>query len=304
MDKNHVVYIGKSQYDEYYRLYEPAIKGSKARARQMETLLGGMLCNAACIMAHLGQKTYLLDTLNYSPMAERMMKELPELYGLDLSYVVRNPDICDSKCIILLEDDDRTILVTEDDNPSLIIDDKLSNLLNSASYIYSSFYDFERLVPKEETILKAKENGTKIAIDVDNLKVTDEFQWSFKLADLVFINEHGFANLAKGKTEEEAINEVMNNGTEILVITKGALGCEIITPDERFSVPCPNVKVIDTTGAGDTFNSSFLYALINGYDLHDCAVFASCAAGLAVTNVGARAGTSTEAELRELMKTF
>ena len=62
------------------------------------------------------------------------------------------------------------------------------------------------------------------------------------------------------------------------------------TPDTTVHVPAMKVRPVDTTGAGDTFNSSFLYQLINGADPEQAARFACAAAGRAVTIYGPKAG--------------
>ena len=50
------------------------------------------------------------------------------------------------------------------------------------------------------------------------------------------------------------------------------------------------MKVADTTGAGDTFNSSFVYCMSQSCDIHRAAAFANRAAAYSVTRVGPKSG--------------
>jgi fructokinase len=50
-------------------------------------------------------------------------------------------------------------------------------------------------------------------------------------------------------------------GVEVILITDGANPVQCITVDERFSVPVPQIKAVDTTAAGDSFMAGFLFAL-------------------------------------------
>ncbi|MCR5138077.1 MAG: carbohydrate kinase family protein [Oscillospiraceae bacterium] len=50
---------------------------------------------------------------------------------------------------------------------------------------------------------------------------------------------------------------------------------------------------MDTTGAGDTFNSSFVYALSQGAELKDASEFATAAADIAIMSEGPRTGVNS-----------
>ena len=53
------------------------------------------------------------------------------------------------------------------------------------------------------------------------------------------------------------------------------------------------MQVVDTTGAGDTFNGAFAYAITNGEPLQSAVAFASKAATLSVQRFGAQGGMPT-----------
>jgi sugar/nucleoside kinase (ribokinase family) len=53
-------------------------------------------------------------------------------------------------------------------------------------------------------------------------------------------------------------------------------------------LPAHKVEVLDTTGAGDTFNAAFLFSLIKGYDLEHSVRFANGAAALVIQSMGTR----------------
>jgi ribokinase len=62
-------------------------------------------------------------------------------------------------------------------------------------------------------------------------------------------------------------------------------------------VAAPPVVVRDTTGAGDTFNGVLAARLAGGDDLATAVPYAVAAASLSVTQVGARGGMPTAAEI-------
>ena len=74
----------------------------------------------------------------------------------------------------------------------------------------------------------------------------------------------------------------------LLTVTAGRNGSRAYYKDAYAEAPTfLNVKTIDTTGAGDTFVGSFLYAKPQGWDTLASARFACAAGSVAVEHVGA-----------------
>ena len=61
-----------------------------------------------------------------------------------------------------------------------------------------------------------------------------------------------------------------------LVITRGSRGASYLGADERFDVPAPTVRPVDTTGAGDVFAGVLAAGWLDGYEE---ALRRACAAG-------------------------
>ena len=55
--------------------------------------------------------------------------------------------------------------------------------------------------------------------------------------------------------------EVLAAGPSVLCLTEGARGVRAVTRDGEIHVPAPTVQVVDTVGAGDTFNAGVLAGL-------------------------------------------
>jgi ribokinase len=83
-----------------------------------------------------------------------------------------------------------------------------------------------------------------------------------------------------------------------VIVTRGRDGVLIADGDEEVAeLPAPAAEVVDTTGAGDTFNGVLAARLAAGDDLRRAAELAVAAASISVGTRGAREGMPTAAEI-------
>jgi ribokinase len=89
-------------------------------------------------------------------------------------------------------------------------------------------------------------------------------------------------------------------GAGAVVVTLGEWGSVISYPDGDAHIPPWSVAAIDTTAAGDTFSGALAVALARGDSYLDATEFASGAAAVSVTRLGAQTSMPTEEEVRDL----
>jgi sugar/nucleoside kinase (ribokinase family) len=87
--------------------------------------------------------------------------------------------------------------------------------------------------------------------------------------DFVFVNELE-ARLYTGEPTLEASLPHWRARKAITIIKQGESGAMWLAPDRDIHFPAPRVKVVDTTGAGDSFNAGFLVAWMRGKSPVEC----------------------------------
>lgn len=117
-------------------------------------------------------------------------------------------------------------------------------------------------------------------------------------ADPLMANEHEAAlvlqQLGHEVTEEDSKNpeklaaDLLDAGFASVVLTLGAAGALVATPEGGELVPSPKVTAVDTTGAGDAFAGALVARLDAGDSLLDAAHHAVRVAAYAVTGRGAQ----------------
>ncbi len=99
------------------------------------------------------------------------------------------------------------------------------------------------------------------------------------------------------KSMEKSAEKLLGLGVANVIITLGAKGAYLHTPDMKEIIPAPKVKAVDTTGAGDCFNGALAVALSKGSPMIKAVVFAVKAASVSVTRKGAQASMPFGSEL-------
>ena len=102
---------------------------------------------------------------------------------------------------------------------------------------------------------------------------------------------------------KKAAEALLVRGVETVVVTLGSQGALVAGPQFEGHVPAfPVAKVVDTTGAGDTFNGALAVALARGEPLAAAARFACAAGGLSTTKLGAQPSAPTRQEIEQLLE--
>lgn len=138
-----------------------------------------------------------------------------------------------------------------------------------------------------EIIKRAKAKGLRVAFNPSPI-TEDLLQYPLELVDLLVLNEIEGYELTK-ETESGLILEKLHHhfpGTAIL-LTLGKDGAVYSDGSICLRHGIYQVKVVDTTAAGDTFTGYFLACLANGRPVEECFHLASVASSIAVSRAGA-----------------
>lgn len=104
------------------------------------------------------------------------------------------------------------------------------------------------------------------------------------------------------RSSRELAGELRRRGVKNVVVTLGRTGALVLTDELDVMVPAISVEVVDTTGAGDAFNSGFAVALAEGRDIIDAVRFGVVCGGLACTKLGVIPGLPQRAQADALFE--
>jgi fructokinase len=84
------------------------------------------------------------------------------------------------------------------------------------------------------------------------------------MADIVKLSDEDIAWFGESGSHDEIAARWLEMGPKLVVITAGAKGADGYTKSAKIQVPAGKVAVVDTVGAGDTFNAGILASLHDG----------------------------------------
>jgi len=90
-------------------------------------------------------------------------------------------------------------------------------------------------------------------------------------------------------------------GAGTVIVTLGREGAFVVGPNGSFHVAGRHVEAVDTTAAGDAFTGALACALGEGQELAAALAFATAAAALSVTRLGAQSSLPNRVEVEAFL---
>jgi sugar/nucleoside kinase (ribokinase family) len=148
-------------------------------------------------------------------------------------------------------------------------------------------------------IRRVRASGRSISLDVGWDDTGEWFEGLFEILpeiDLFFCNDQEALHFSRCHALEEALG-VFGRYAATTVVKLGQMGAvsvhgDSVTRSEGFNVP-----VVDTTGAGDSFNAGYLYGWLSGDSPTESLRLGNACGGLSVTRPGGSAAFPTREEL-------
>ena len=262
---------------------------------------GGDALNEAIVLSRLGKKVQWISKVGDDEAGRRILSYAAD-NGLGVESVKVEAGLATGVNIVLVDErGERHFLTNPHSNLRKLAEedilpcvDELAPIVSFASMFVSPLLD----IPTTARIFKRiKSAGKILAFDATrpkNGETLNDLAPLLICADYFFPNEAELATLAGNSDVQQNIAALLNYGLKCAVVKRGGKGCLIATQSAQIEIPaCRVEKVIDTTGAGDSFAAGFLWALSEGWQLAECGRFACATAGCSVEEVGAVDGVTS-----------
>ncbi|PYG90398.1 sugar/nucleoside kinase (ribokinase family) [Ruminiclostridium sufflavum DSM 19573] len=235
--------------------------------------MGGSCCIFASQIAKLGLRTAVLGKLGSDELSG-IIKSTLESLNVSTQYLKGNEDIKTGLTVVLNKIVDRGMLTYNGTISAAGIDDFDERLyLNTRHFHIGSYFLMTGLQKHYPFLIdRLKENGTTVSLDTN---WDPEGNWDSGLWDIlpkidVFLpNENELMAITQKNTVDKAIDKIKDI-IPVIAVKRGKAGASVYYEGKRYDADSLNMPVIDTIGAGDSFDGGFIYSLLRGYSIEDC----------------------------------
>lgn len=262
----YTVFIGSNAIDEYYDCSNYPIEGDKAMVNYRGSFAGGMIANSACIYAATGEIALMIDQIGMDTSDELILRDLT-FHGVNVAGITRSPTTQGYRCHIYRTKKESTIFVVEGHKSKYRLNEEQLKYIEGAGAVYSTVRELKNLINLTElmALLRVKQNILMLDVEDNAYDTFKADQAIFDQATYISFAEAGF-NKMKAELGDHAIDRLLNSERKKVLITRGGNGAELHTQAGTIQMDARNANVLDTTGAGDTFNAMFLYGKMKGMD--------------------------------------
>lgn len=257
---------------------------------------GGSAANTMCGIASFGGRAAYIGKVSDDDLGDVFGHDLRAV-GVAFAGGGIDHGTPTGRCVIVVTPDaERTMNTYLGVSSLLCIDDVDVGAVADGQVLYMEGYLYDRDDAKaafRHAAEVAHDHGRLVSLTLSDSFCVDRHRDDFRAlvqdrVDLLFGNGEELLALYELDSFDAAV-AALRDECELAVITRGAQGCVVVTPDELIEVPAvPVERVIDTTGAGDLFAAGFLFGLTRGHDLFECGRFGALAAAEVISHVGPR----------------
>jgi sugar/nucleoside kinase (ribokinase family) len=262
----------------------------------------------ACGAARLGLRVAFIGKIGDDEFGRFMLRSLGDR-GIDTSGVVIDQTVHTGLSVILSRGNDRAILTYPGAIPCLSLQDIHLDLVNKARHLHlGGYFIQDRLRPDVPELFEmARQGGLTVSLDT-NFDPSGNWDGGLSEAlrntDVFLPNETECCAIAGVQDVNHALSRLVEK-VKVVAIKLGARGAIARYREDNQQAPefaraeSLSVEVMDTVGAGDSFDAGFLYGYLNGWEIKRALRLGTVCGALSTRKAG---GTNAQPTLAEAIQ--
>lgn len=280
--------------------------GKEKFARSMNVTLGSSTAIFAANIACLGARTAFAGMVGKDSFGDLVCSSL-EAKGVDTSFLIRSAEYSTGATVVMSYDEDRANLTFQGAMDHMGFSHIDPSLFTRTRHIHISsiFMQSALKASLDRVFAAARANGVTISMDTQ-WDPTEKWDFDYRKilpeVDVFMPNETELRAIVGTDDFDEAVRSIQTYLRQAAVIKCGSRGSVLVLKDGTVSrmEPFLNKSVVDTVGAGDSFNAGFIYGYVNGLELPACQRLGNLTGAVNTTAAG---GTGAFASKEAVVRT-
>ncbi|ASJ10532.1 sugar kinase [Thermococcus sp. P6] len=266
-----VVGVGNLNYDIILLLDRFPEFHEKINAREAFFGLGGAAANTISWLATFGLKTGYVGAVGRDEIGEAHLAYFKKL-GVDVRGI-KSVEVPSGVAVVMVSGEDKRVVKYPGANLMKEVD---FEYLSKARHVHLSSNPSGTI---REVVNFARDNGITVSLDIGEAELPGEVE---RNVDYLMMNEdeyrRKFGSLDPSLSGARNLVVTLNGGGAIVRDGRGRVR----------EIRGLSARVVDSTGAGDSFDAGVIYGVLNGWSLEDAARLGMALAYITVQKVGAR----------------
>ncbi len=293
MKKYDAVVIGDANIDLVVAGCEqyPA-PGQEVLVQDMTIHVGGGAALFSLALAKLGLNLAFNGVLGDDGFGQYVRNEFAR-YGIATRYI-RTSRANTGISIAFNPEKDRSFITYPGSNDELSLHKLDMECVSQGRHVHLTGYKGSRNHDEYiDVVRKLNAMGITTSLDIGWDDTGEWYEGIFALmkhVDVFFMNELEAAHYTGFDSVKESIRELSKHSRHI-VLKLGSAGAAVAAEGRTLFRSGFHVPVIDTTGAGDSFNAGYIYGYLNGQPVEQCLLYGNACGALSVSQFGGSTGT-------------
>lgn len=272
---------------------------------EQQRLPGGSAANTIYGLAKLGLRAGFIGAVGDDEDGKILLNSFKEV-GVDISQIKAKKGAKTGSVLALIDKKGGRALYVEPGANSLLAWEDLNiDYARRAKLLHLSSFVDDRQLELQKALVTQLHPTAKVSFSPGAIYARKGLEALMPIIDeayIIFVNRKEL-KLLTGKGIEEGAKELRRHGCRIVAVTLGEEGSYVAAEECDPWIEVVTAKqVVDTTGAGDAFATGFLYGLLNGRSLKECAHLGGIVASFCVSQIGARSGLPDRGELQQALQ--
>lgn len=272
----------------------------KVLVESFEQQVAGNAANNAIGSARLGLKAAFYSVVGNDDSGKKIIAAIKK-EKVSARYLKIDRKLPTNYTVVINYDGERTQLIYRLDRAYSL------PKLAKANWIYYTAVGKNHINLEKEIIDYVNASGAKLAFNPGDYQLArgaKALEKVLKATMVLFVNKEEGYKLVGQREIMDLLHQLLDLGPKIVVVTDGSKGAYAHDRTNAYYMKVFPVKLVEMTGAGDSFATGFMSALYQGEEIYEALRWGTANSASVISFVGPQKGLLTKKGMKEMLERF